>query len=152
MEKGENMKQKKEKIEIISEPADITDIYFSTSKRFYKSRRLRIRYSNIYNFNEYYWHGMLRKNAQLCIKRKDGTTFPKFLNYGYGITLEGFAKDMFKVENAKTIVDNDRSYNYINDQTTLIYVGKAKKYTFCIRVYGEEQNSNDRWVVISIGE
>ena len=81
LEKGENMKQKKEKIEIISEPADITDIYFSTSKRFYKSRRLRIRYSNIYNCNEYYWHGMLRKNAQLCIKRKDGTTFPKFLNY-----------------------------------------------------------------------
>ena len=106
------MKQKKEKIEIISEPADITDIYFSTSKRFYKSRRLRIRYSNIYNCNEYYWHGMLRKNAQLCIKRKDGTTFPKFLNYGYGITLEGFAKDMFKVEKAKTIVDNDRSYKY----------------------------------------
>ena len=27
LEKGENMKQKKEKIEIISEPADITDIY-----------------------------------------------------------------------------------------------------------------------------
>ena len=60
---------------------------------------------------------------------------------------------MFDFEyHLKNLPDKPGVYMMKNSLGEVIYVGKAKKYTFCVRVYGEEQNSNDRWVVISIGE
>lgn len=67
----------------------------------------------------------------------------------HGYTLEGKAQELFVVKNAlneKSECEN-RSFNYINNKSTLEFVGNAKdQVSLYVRVYDNEENN--RWVVI----
>ena len=144
------MKNTKNKKAQKSELLDLTDIYFSTSKRFYKSRLLRKRMSEVYNCEELYWTGTLAKNSILTLKKKDGTVYPNVSLTNSGVTFDGKAKDLFKVENALVVNNDNQVYNYMNKDSKIVYIGKRKKYTFFVRIFDKDSNSNDRWVVISV--
>ena len=141
-----NKTKKSKKVESL----DLTDIYFSTSKRFYKTRLLRKRISEVYNCEELYWTGTLTKDSVLTLKKKDGTVYPDTNLNGAGVTFDGAAKDLFKVENALTIKNGNQVYNYMNKDSKIVFIGKRKSHTYFVRIYDKEPLSNNRWIVISI--
>ena len=53
--KKSNKTKKSKKVESL----DLTDIYFATSKRFYKTRLLRKRISEVYNCEEFYTESLV---------------------------------------------------------------------------------------------
>lgn len=97
-----------------------------------------------------YWTGTLTKDSVLTLKKKDGTVYPDTNLNGAGVTFDGAAKDLFKVENALTIKNGNQVYNYMNKDSKIVFIGKRKSHTYFVRIYDKEPLSNNRWIVISI--
>lgn len=76
--------------------------------------------------------------------------------YDHGYTFEGFAQELFVVDNATVSYNakEDRTFAYINPTSRLMFQGDPnKKYRIYFHIYencvGEE---NNRWVVVNAEE
>ena len=76
--------------------------------------------------------------------------------YNHGFTFEGFAQQLFVVDNACVSYNaqEDRTFAYINPTSKLMFQGDpSKKYRIYFHIYencvGEE---NNRWVVVNAEE
>lgn len=110
--------------------------------------------SPFYDVKEYFWTGELVNGADIKFVHGDGTEVPTHQNRNCGYTLVGKAKSLIKANKALTTPgepSDDQEYVYINEHSTLTYVGDTASHTVYVRVYDNNSGTvNDRWVVIYI--
>lgn len=99
---------------------------------------------------EYVYKGKLAKGVVRFLTGKNlSTTVPSTSGEDHGYTLEGKAQQLFEVSKALNVQNEweGRSFNYINEKSTLKFVGDPKaEVSLYVRVYQNE--SDNRWVVI----
>ncbi len=137
---------------------DFVDLYIKIGKRKvapkYQFRRL---FSELYHCEEYVWQGEIAQDSKIEFVHGDLRKLPNSLVSnqisGPGVTFSGGeACDDFKFENALVcpVEGQQLIYNFINEDSTLKYVGKTKVVTLFIRIYDNNTgDNNDRWLVIS---
>ena len=92
--------------------------------------------------------------APLDIKfvHADGKEVPTHQDRNCGYTLIGKAKSYIKANKALTTPgepSDDQEYVYINEHSTLTYVGETGDHTLYVRVYDNlSGTNNDRWAVV----
>lgn len=103
---------------------------------------------------EYVFKGKIEKGDEICFVHKDGKTIPIKESENCGYTLKSKARSCFKAENALVAYSDskdDETYIYINQNSTLFYIGESRVCTLYVRVYDNREGvNNDRWVVLFI--
>lgn len=136
------------KKEVVSEETEV-DLYLllAGQKHQFKAQR-----SAIYDVEEYYYKGELLEGAPIKFVRENGHEVPVHHTANCGYTLIGKAQQYFKANKAlcaKGEASDDQEYVYINEHSTLTYVGKTEEHTLYVRIYDNLSGVvNDRWVVI----
>ena len=86
------------------------------------------------------------------ILHADGKEVPTHQDRNCGYTLIGKAKSYIKANKALTTPgepSDDQEYVYINEHSTLTYVGETGDHTLYVRVYDNlSGTNNDRWAVV----
>jgi hypothetical protein len=138
---------------------DYTDIYIKIGQsKLSKNNQFKRMHSEVYDCEEYVWQGVLKEGKEVCFRRGDGSVVPNPYVYnqisGPGITLSGQeAISDFEVKNAIVcpVEGCDLVYNFIDEESKLIYIGKSQEHTLYIRIYDNNTGvNNDRWIVISV--
>lgn len=108
--------------------------------------------SAIYDVKEYYFKGTLTKDAKVKFTHADGREVPVHQSANCGYTLVGKAQNYFKANKALCAsgeASDDQEYVYINEHSSLTYIGETGEHTLYVRVYDNlSGDENDRWVVI----
>lgn len=108
--------------------------------------------SSFYDVKEYFWRGVLTNGLDIKFVHQDGREVPAHQDRNCGYTLIGKAKSMIKANKALTTPgepSDDQEYVYINEHSTLTYVGETGEHTVYVRVYDNISGTdNDRWAVI----
>ncbi|MFA6829471.1 MAG: hypothetical protein WCR67_02045 [Bacilli bacterium] len=119
-----------------------------------KKKLFSVHTSPIYGVNEYYFEGNFGHGDSIRFVRENGHEVPVHHTPNCGYTLVGKAQRLFSA--SKALIANgeagdDQEYVYINDHSSLSYIGEDGTHTLFIRIYDNLNNiNNDRWVVISI--
>lgn len=109
---------------------------------------------SVYGDKQYAYVGKIHKGEIKFVTGKDtNIVFPLKGDWDYGYTLEGEANNLFKAKNALVSYngEEDRTFIYINDDSSLEFVGGLdKEYEVYIRIFDRDENgdTNFRWVVI----
>lgn len=142
-----------EPVEMDSEWVGTEDLYIiGPSNSFDPSHQFKSQISGIYGVQEFIWTGVLEPGP-LSFRRKDGQQVPVPADSNHGFTLVGKAKDLFRVENALVVLSEtgDQAYAYIQNDSTLVYVGDDKPHTLFVRIYDNASGeNNDHWLALSI--
>lgn len=108
--------------------------------------------SAIYDVKEYFFKGKFTKGASIKFVHGDGREVPVHNMPNCGYTFVGKAQRLLAA--GKALVANgeagdDQEYVYINDHSTLSYVGESEEHTIFLRVYDNLSGTdNDRWAVV----
>ncbi len=108
--------------------------------------------SPLYAVKEYYWKGELVNGSSIRFVRGKSKEVPVCKDGNCGYTLVGKAQQFFSA--SKALCANgedcdDQEYVYINEHSSLSYVGATGVHTVYVRVYDNiAGNDNDRWVVL----
>jgi hypothetical protein len=119
-----------------------------------KKNKFSTQTSPIYGVKEYFFKGTFAKGDAIKFVRADDTEVPVHHTPNCGYTLVGKAQRLFAAN--KALIANgeagdDQQYVYINDRSTLAYVGDSGDHTLFVRVYDNLSGiNNDRWVVVYI--
>ena len=87
---------------------------------------------------------------------KDGQVVPSYKAYNFlggpGYTFDDEKTNAeLEVHDALVIKDGGTTYNYINENSKLVYKGKFRKVTLFVRVYDDfNGDNNKRWVAINL--
>ncbi len=129
------------------------DLYIiGPNNGFDSAHQFKSQISGIYGVKEYYWTGVLEQGV-LSFRRADRHAVPTPADANHGFTLVGKAKDYFQAENALVVISEsgDQAYVYIQSNSSLKYVGDNKVHTLFVRIYDNDNGSNnDRWLTLSI--
>lgn len=109
--------------------------------------------SKVYSGIEYVFKGRLEKGQQISFVHFDGRRIPVRSGNNCGYTLVGKAKDVLQVKSALVCYDSqeDQEYVYVNQSSSLFYIGETSDRTIYVRVFDNfTGNNNDRWLVISV--
>jgi hypothetical protein len=110
--------------------------------------------SPIYAVKEFYWKGTLVKGSEIKLIRGNGDEVPVHHSANCGYTFVGKAQQFFassKALCANGEAADDQEYVYINEHSTISYVGETGVHTVYLRVYDNlSGTNNDRWVVLYI--
>lgn len=105
---------------------------------------------------ELMFEGKLHKGQVSLVTGAELETEIPTQGYNHGFTLEGFAQDLFVVDNACVSYNakENRTFCYINPTSKLMFQGNPdKKYRIYFHIYencvGE---ANNRWVVVTAEE
>lgn len=105
-----------------------------------------------YAVKEYYWMGSFTNGLDIKFVHADGKEVPTHQDRNCGYTLIGKAKSYIKANKALTTPgepSDDQEYVYINEHSTLTYVGETGDHTLYVRVYDNlSGTNNDRWAVV----
>ncbi len=105
-----------------------------------------------YAVKEYFWAGKFTNGLDIKFVHADGKEVPTHQDRNCGYTLIGKAKSFIKANKALTTpgeASDDQEYVYINEHSTLTYVGETGEHTLYVRVYDNLSGvDNDRWVVV----
>lgn len=108
--------------------------------------------STIYDVKEFYYRGVLLEGAAIKLVRGDGSEVPVHHAANCGYTLIGKAQQYFKASKALCAngeACDDQEYVYINEHSTLTYIGETGEHTLYVRIYDNlTGENNDRWVVL----
>lgn len=108
--------------------------------------------NQFYAVKEYYWTGTFTNGMDIKFVHADGKEVPTHQDRNCGYTLIGKAKSFIKANKALTTpgeASDDQEYVYINEHSTLTYVGETGEHTLYVRVYDNLSGvDNDRWVVV----
>ncbi len=108
--------------------------------------------SPFYAVKEYFWRGVLTNGLDIKFVHANNREVPAHQDRNCGYTLIGKAKSMIKANKALTTPgepSDDQEYVYINEHSTLTYVGETGEHTVYVRVYDNISGTeNDRWAVI----
>lgn len=115
--------------------------------------KMSFNYQSIFHVAEYMYSGTLHQgNIRFLIGEDLKEVAPVLEDYNHGFTLEGAAKEIFKVENSLNIYSpiEKRIFSYVNGKSVLKFVGDpSKSYDLYIRIYDNANGyNNDRWVVL----
>lgn len=110
--------------------------------------------SPFYSGEEYMVKATFTKDSEVCFVHKDGRKIPVHENSNCGYTLVGKAKALFEAKKslcANGEASDDQEYVFINQHSSLYYIGETGEHSLFIRVYDNLNGiENDRWVVIYI--
>ncbi len=123
-----------------------------------KEHQFKKVYSTIFDCYEYVWRGSLTHNSTIKFTHMDERVIPDPEVYnqisGPGCTFSGAAAcAMLRFDNALVCpVENfDLTYNFVDHNSELKYIGKTEKHILYVRIYDNNTSEdNDRWIVISI--
>ena len=117
-----------------------------------KKHQFSSQQSAIYDVKEYFYRGELIADSQIKLVRGDGREVPVHHAANCGYTLIGKAQQYFKASKALCAngeASDDQEYVYINEHSTLTYVGETGVHTLYVRIYDNLTGTeNDRWVVL----
>ena len=136
------------KVDILKTPEGVC----LNEKSFGKVHELK-RGTSIFGVEEYVYTGKLHQGEVTFVGGEElRDVYPSKGESNHGYTLEGNAQKIFKAENAlvRHSDEEDRDFVYINDKSSLRFVGDSdKNYEIHIRIYDNCYGNNDnRWVVI----
>lgn len=110
--------------------------------------------SSFYDVKEYFYKGSFTKGDSVKFVRGNGEQVPVHHTPNCGYTLVGKAQRLLAPSKALVASGesgDDQEYVYINDHSTLSYVGESGEHTIFLRVYDNINGiNNDRWAVIYI--
>ena len=136
------------KVDILKTPEGVC----LNEKSFGKVHELK-KGTSIFGVDEYVFCGKLHQGEVSFIggtNLKD--VYPSVADNNHGYTLEGNAQKIFKAENAlvRHSDSEDRDFVYINEKSSLHFVGDSNKnYEIHVRIYDNcYGNDDNRWVVI----
>lgn len=110
--------------------------------------------SAFYDVKEFFFKGTFTKGDSIKFVRGDNREVPVHTMPNCGFTLIGKAQRLISA--SKALVANgeagdDQEYVYINDHSTLTFVGDTSEHTLFLRVYDNISGiENDRWAVLYI--
>ena len=117
-----------------------------------KKHQFSSQQSAIYDVKEYFYRGELIADSQIKLVRGDGREVPVHHAANCGYTLIGKAQQYFKASKALCAngeASDDQEYVYINEHSTLTYVGETGVHTLYVSIYDNLTGTeNDRWVVL----
>ncbi len=137
---------------------DFVDLYIKIGKKAISNKsQFRRLFSELYHCEEYVWQGEIKQDSSIKFVRGDKRELPNTLASsqisGPGVTLSGGnACADFKVEKALVcpVEGSDLIYNFVDEDSSIKYIGKTKVVTLFIRIYDNNTgDNNDRWLVIS---
>ncbi len=110
--------------------------------------------SPIFGVKEYFVKAKLLHNEDIKLVREDKKELPVHNSANCGYTLVGKAITYFH-PNKSLCASGDSTdanlYVYINEHSTLTYVGQDEEHTLFVRIYDNINGiNNDRWVVLYI--
>ena len=112
--------------------------------------------SEVYNCREFIFEGYMKKGLSFALVTKDGQVVPSYKAYNFlggpGYTFDDEKTNAeLEVHDALVIKDGGTTYNYINENSKLVYKGKFRKVTLFVRVYDDfNGDNNKRWVAINL--
>jgi len=110
--------------------------------------------SPIYACKEYFLKAEFKKDAAIRFEHANGEEVPVHHSANCGYTLVGKAQKLFHADKALVAngeASDDQEYVYINEHSTLHYVGEDGVHTLFVRVYDNIYGENDdRWAVVYI--
>lgn len=126
--------------------------FYLIEKSFGLVHKMR-RNKSIFSVDEFVYTGRFHKGLLTFVSGKElQTIVPIRGKFNYGYTLEGEAKEIFKVNNSLVCPNKfeNRSFCYINSNSTISYIGDPFTiYSIYVRIYENCVGSNNnRWVVI----
>lgn len=112
---------------------------------------------SVYGDTEYAYRGEMLPGRVEVLHVENGNAYPLPHpgEWNYGFTLEGEAHSAFHASAALTRYNptEDRSFVYINLESELFYTREdTKVYDLSIRLFGDNGEAGDRWVVLYMGE
>jgi len=119
-----------------------------------KKEKFASQLSPFYAVKEFFFKGVFTSGSEIKLLRDNGEEVPVHHSANCGYTLVGKAQRFFQA--AKALCANgeasdDQEYVYINEHSTLSYIGPNEEHTLYVRVYDNLTGvKNDRWVVIYI--
>ncbi len=129
------------------------DLYIiGPSNGFDPQHQFKSQISGIYGVKEYYWTGVIEQGT-ISFRHGNHHPVPTPADSNHGFTLVGKARDYFQAENALVVLSEsgDQAYVYIQSDSSLKYVGDNRVHTLFVRIYDNDNGSNnDRWLTLSI--
>ncbi len=105
---------------------------------------------------EVMYEGKVHKGELALVTGKNLELQVPTQGFNHGYTIEGFAQQLFLVENACVSYNakEDRTFAYINPTSKLVFTGNPdKKYKIYFHIYENcIGKDNNRWVVINAEE
>lgn len=135
---------------VIAEPDTGEDLYIVIGR---DRHQFHSQINQFYAVKEYFWTGTFTNGLDIKFVHADGKEVPTHQDRNCGYTLIGKAKSFIRANKALTTpgeeASDDQKYVYINEHSTLTYVGETGEHTLYVRVYDNLSGiDNDRWVVI----
>ncbi len=148
VKKATAAKVAKKAVEVV-EPDTGEDLYIVIGR---ERHQFASQTNPFYAVKEYFWSGTFTSGLDIKFVHADGKEVPTHQDRNCGYTLIGKAKSFIKANKALTTpgeASDDQEYVYINEHSTLTYVGETGKHTLYVRVYDNLSGTdNDRWVVV----